>query len=47
MTKASYRDAATEFEWARDLYRSPARRDHLARARQLALERARELTAVP
>ncbi|MGY2747923.1 hypothetical protein ACVWZ8_005105 [Arthrobacter sp. UYCu723] len=34
------RDAAAEFEWARDLYRSTGHRDHLARACQQALDRA-------
>lgn len=41
--EARYRDAAAEFEWARDLYRSAGYREHLARACQQALDRAREL----
>lgn len=42
--EARYREAAAEFEWARDLYRSAGQREHLARACQQALDRAWELT---
>lgn len=41
--EARYREAAAEFEWARDLYRSTGHRDHLVQACQQALDRAREL----
>lgn len=41
--EARYREAAAEFEWARDLYRSLGRREHIVRACQQALDRSREL----
>lgn len=41
--EARYREAAAEFEWARDLYRSTGHREHLVRACQAALDRSREL----
>lgn len=41
--EARYRDAASEFEWARDLYRSAGNREHLAQKCQAALDRAREM----
>lgn len=42
--EARYREAAAEFEWARDLYRSTGQREHLVQACHWALERARELS---
>ncbi|MDQ0853328.1 tetratricopeptide (TPR) repeat protein [Arthrobacter sp. V4I6] len=45
--EARYREAAAEFEWARDLYRSTGQREHLAQACQQALNRARQLTSTP
>lgn len=42
--EARYRDAAAEFEWARDLYRATGHRDQLVQACQQALARARELS---
>lgn len=42
--EARYREAAAEFEWARDLYRSTGQREHLVQACQQALTRARELS---
>lgn len=41
--EARYREAAAEFEWSRDLYRSTGQRAHLVRACEEALDRAREL----
>ncbi|SDL34841.1 hypothetical protein SAMN04487916_1089 [Arthrobacter sp. ov407] len=41
--EARYREAAAEFEWARDLYRSTGQREHLVRACQEAMVRSREL----
>ena len=40
--EARYRDAAAEFEWAHDLYRT-AGRDRLARASEQARDRARQV----
>lgn len=40
-----YREAAAEFEWARDLYRATGQREHHVEACQQALDRARELSA--
>lgn len=42
--EARYRDAAAEFEWARDLYRATGHRDQLIKDCQQALDRARELS---
>lgn len=42
--EARYREAAAEFEWARDLYRSTGQREHLVQACQQALDRARALS---
>jgi tetratricopeptide (TPR) repeat protein len=42
--EARYREAAAEFEWARDLYRSTGQREHLVQACQQALDRSRELS---
>lgn len=42
--EARFRDAAAEFEWARDLFRSTSKREGLAQASQQALDRAREMT---
>jgi tetratricopeptide (TPR) repeat protein len=39
-----YREAAAEFEWARDLYRATGQREHHVEACQQALDRSRELT---
>lgn len=41
--EARYGDAAAEFEWARDLYRTTGHRDQLVHACQQALDRARKL----
>lgn len=41
--EARYREAAAEFEWARDLYRSAGQREHHVKACQQALEGALEL----
>jgi tetratricopeptide (TPR) repeat protein len=41
--EARYRDAAAEFEWARDLFRSSGRGRHLIEASEQAMLRAREL----
>ena len=41
--EARYRDAAAEFEWERDLFRTTGHRDQLVQASQQALDRAREL----
>lgn len=41
--EAGYREAAGEFEWARDLYRGTGQREHLAQHCQQALDMAREL----
>lgn len=43
--EARYRDAAAEFEWARDLYHSTTQHEYLARTCQQALDRARELSS--
>ncbi|MEW1808872.1 hypothetical protein [Pseudarthrobacter sp. NPDC080039] len=43
--EARYREAAAEFEWARDLYRTAGQREHLVEACQQELERALELSA--
>lgn len=43
--EARYRDAAAEFEWARDLFRSSGRSEAQIRASDQALIRARELAA--
>lgn len=45
--EARYREAAAEFEWARDLYRNTSQREHLAQECQQALNRARQLAARP
>lgn len=45
--EARYRDAAAEFEWARDLYRATGHRDQLVQSCQQALDRARELSRQP
>lgn len=41
--EARYREAAAEFEWARDLYRTTGHREQLVHACQQAMDRAREL----
>lgn len=41
--EARYRDAAAEFEWARDLFRTTGHRDQVIDTSQQALTRAREL----
>lgn len=43
--EARYREAAAEFEWARDLYRTVGQREHLARECQQALDRALQLAS--
>ncbi|QDW28783.1 hypothetical protein FFF93_002480 [Arthrobacter sp. KBS0702] len=43
--EARYGEAAAEFEWARDLYRSVGQREHIVRACQQALDRSRELAS--
>lgn len=42
-----YRDAAAEFEWARDLFRSWGHRDSRTQASEQAMHRARELALQP
>lgn len=42
--EARYRDAAAEFEWARDLYRTTGSPGQLVQACQQGLDRARELS---
>ena len=44
--EARYRDAAAEFEWASDLYRSSGR-DRLAAVSRQAMTRAREIIGYP
>jgi hypothetical protein len=44
--EARYRDAAAEFEWAHDLYRT-AGRDRLARLSRRCMNRARQVQAQP
>ncbi len=41
--EARYREAAAEFEWARDLYRTVGQREHLVQECEQALTRARQL----
>ena len=41
--EARYRDAAAEFEWAGDLYRSASQREHLVEQCREACDRAQEL----
>lgn len=45
--EARYRDAAAEFEWARDLFRHTDKRKDLTEACEQALDRARELASKP
>lgn len=45
--EARYREAAAEFEWARDLYRSAGQREHLVQECQQALVRALQLANRP
>jgi tetratricopeptide (TPR) repeat protein len=44
--EARYRDAAAEFEWAGDLYRTSGR-DQLAKVSRQAMKRAREIDGHP
>ncbi|MDN4643866.1 hypothetical protein [Arthrobacter sp. PsM3] len=45
--EARYREAAAEFEWARDLYRTSRKPGQMVHTCQYALDRARELLARP
>jgi tetratricopeptide (TPR) repeat protein len=45
--EARYRDAAAEFEWARDLFRSSGSGRNLIEASEQAMLRARELAVEP
>jgi tetratricopeptide (TPR) repeat protein len=45
--EARYRDAAAEFEWARDLFRSSGSGRNLIEASEQAMLRARELALEP
>jgi Tfp pilus assembly protein PilF len=45
--EGKYRDAAAEFEWARDLFRSYGHRHSRTQASEHAMHRARELAAGP
>lgn len=44
--EARYREAAAEFEWVRDLYRTTGHREQLVHACQQTMDRARELNSL-